>query len=169
MDPAARNGVRPDILLVEMTQSECMRYRSPAMRHTELSTIMCSQRSFRIDSQSRPRCSRVWLIEGGYTSDIRHSEKLADKKNQHHRLLDALTLRGFDAKLMIFAFGVCGTMYRQSMEDMRQMGVSTAVITKTLRDIHLHSVTYASNIITQRRILDRQELQQPRQTQQHPP
>lgn len=80
--------------------------------------------------------------------------------------MDALTLRGFDAKLIIFAFGVGGTIYRQSVEDMRQLGVSTAIITcdglctKTLKDIHLHSVTYATNIIPQSRILDRQKLQQ---------
>ena len=111
----------------------------------------------------------MWLIEGGYTSDTRHLEKLAEKKNQHHKLMEALTLRGFDAKLMIFAFGVGGTIYKQSMEDMRQLGFSTAVITKTLKDIHLHFVTYATDIITQRRILDRQKLQQPHRTQQFPP
>ena len=105
----------------------------------------------------------------GYTSDTRHLEKLAEKKSQHHKLMDALKLRGFDAKLMIFAFGAGGTIYKQSMEDMRQLGVSAAVITKTLKDIHLHSVTHATNIITQCKILDRQKLQRPHRTQQYPP
>ena len=114
-------------------------------------------------------CRIVWLIEGGYTSDTRYLEKLAEKKNQHHKLMNALTLRGFDAKLMIFAFGVGGSIYRQKIEDLRQLRVSTAVITKTLKDIHLHFVTYATNIITQRTNLDRQKLQQPQCTQQYPP
>ncbi len=54
-----------------MTQSECTRYRRPAEGHTELSTTMNSQRSSRADSSSGPRRRRVWLIEGGYTSDTR--------------------------------------------------------------------------------------------------
>ena len=136
---------------------------------TELSTVMNSQRPSRADSSSGPRRRKVWLIEGGYTSDTRHLEKLAEKKHQHHKLMDALTLRGFDAKLIIFAFGVGGTIYRQSMEDMRQLGVSTAVITKTLKDIHLHSVTYATNIITATQNSGSAETQQPHRPQQFPP
>ena len=136
---------------------------------TEFSTSMNGQRSSRAESLSGPLHRKVWLIEGGYTSNTRHLEKLVEKKHQHHRLMDALTLRGFDAKLIIFAFGVGSTIYRQSVEDMRQLGSSTAVITKTLKDIHLHSVTYATHIITQCRILDRQKLQQPHRLQQFPP
>ena len=70
---------------------------------------------------------------------------------------------------MIFAFGVGGSKYRQKMEDLRQLKVTTAVITKTLKDIYVHSVTYATNISTQRRILDWQKLQQPQRTQQFSP
>ena len=36
--------------------------------------------------------------------------------------MDALTFRAFNANLMIFAFGVGGPIYRQSMQDMRQHG-----------------------------------------------
>ena len=67
---------------------------------------------------------------------------------------------------MIFAFGVGGTIYKQSVEDMRQLGVSATAITKTLKEIHVHSVTCATNIIIQRRILDSQKLLQ---TQRQPP
>ena len=67
---------------------------------------------------------------------------------------------------MIFAFGVGGTIYKQSVEDMRQLGVSTTAITRTLKEVHLRSVTCATNVITQRRILDRQKLLQ---TQRQPP
>ena len=147
--------------------SECMR-RSNG-RQTELFTTMSSQSSSGADSPSGPRRRKMWLIEGDtpLTPDILRSSH--QKKNQHHKLMDALTPRGLYAKLMIFAFMVGGTIYRQTMEDMRQLGVSTANITKTLKDIHLHSVTYATNIITQRRLLDRQKLKQPHHTQQYPP
>lgn len=83
INPAERNRVRPDpdILLVDMTQSECTRYKRPAEGHrvTELSNSTNGQRSSRADSSSGPRRRKVWLIEGGYTSDTRHLEKLAGK------------------------------------------------------------------------------------------
>lgn len=44
--------------------------------------------------------------------------------------MDAFRLRVFDVKLVIVAFGVGGNIYRQRMEDMRQLDISTAVITK---------------------------------------
>jgi len=43
MYPADRSRLRPDILLVEMTQSESMSYRQHSQRHVELSTTRCSQ------------------------------------------------------------------------------------------------------------------------------
>lgn len=49
-----------------------------------------------------------WLLEGRYTSDTRHHEKPAEKEHRYHKLMDALTLKRFDDKLMIFAFGVGG-------------------------------------------------------------
>ena len=112
------------------------------------------------------RWSLHLYICSGYTSDTRHLEKLAEKQNQNRKLAGALELRGFDVKPMIFAFGVGGTIYEQSVEDMRQLGVSTTAITKTLKEVHLHSVTCATNIITQRRILDSQKLLQ---THRQPP
>ena len=154
IDPADRSRLRPDIMLVEMTQSESMSYRRHSQRHLELSTTL----------KTGPQRRKVWLIEGSYTSDTRHLEKLAEKQNQQQKLVGALELRGFDVKPMIFAFGVGGTIYKQSVEDMRQLEVSTTAITKTSKEVHLHSVTCATNIITQRRILDSQKLlQTPRQ------
>lgn len=164
IDPADRSRLRPDIMLV-VTESESMSYRSyrrHTQRHLELSTTINSQSG--ADGSSGPQRRKVWLIEGGYTSDTRHLEKLAEKQNQHRKVVGALELGRFDVKPMIFAFGVGGTIYKQSVEDMRQLGVSTTAITKTSKEVHLHSVTCATNIITQRRILDSQKLlQMPKQ------
>ena len=41
--PADRSRLRPDIMLVEMTQAESMVYRRHSQRHRELSTTMNSQ------------------------------------------------------------------------------------------------------------------------------
>ena len=89
-----------------------------------------------------------------------HLEKLAEKQNQHRKLVGALEQRGFNVKPMIFVFGVGGNIYKQSVEDMRQLGVSSTAITKTLKEVHVHSVTCAANIITRRRVLDSQKLLQ---------
>ena len=158
IDPADRNRVRPDILLVEMTQSECANYKRGDHRHPELSSIMRHQIASRTDGSVGPQRRKVWLIEGGYTSDTRHLEKLAEKKSQHASLMNAIENRGLDARLMIFTFGVGGTIYSQSKDDMSQLGVGATSITKALKEIHLHSVTTAVAIITQRRILDGQKL-----------
>ena len=166
INPADRSRLRPDTMLVEMTQSESMSYRRHGQRHLELATTMNSQS--RADGSSDPQRRKLWLIEGGYTSDTRqaHLQKLAEKQNQRQKLVGALELRGFDVEPIIFAFGVGGTIYKQSVEDLRQLGVSTTSITKTLTEVHLHSVTCATNIITQHRIVDSQKLLQ---TQRQPP
>lgn len=83
--------------------------------------------------------------------------------------MDTLALRGFDPKLMIFAFGFGGTVYKESLDHMQQLGVSTATITKSLKEVRLRSVTCVANIITQCRNLDEQKLQQPQRTQQQSP
>ena len=118
IDPAHRSRVRPDILLVEMTQSECANYKRVDHRHPELSAIMNNRTTSMAGSSAGPQRRKVWLIEGGYTSDTRHLEKLAEKKNQHQSLMNALEDRGLDARLMIFTFGVGGTVYSQCKDDM---------------------------------------------------
>ena len=53
IDPADRNRLTPDIMLVEMTQSECMRYKRHSQRHLELSTTVNSQSRADGSSQSQ--------------------------------------------------------------------------------------------------------------------
>ena len=116
----------------------------------------------RADGSSGPQRRKIWLIEGGYTSDTRHLEKLAEKQNQHQKLEGALEVRGFDIKPMIFAFGVGGT-HLQTVCGGHAPATSRSQHYgdhKNLKEVHLHSVTCATNIITQRRILDSQKLLQ---------
>ena len=135
IDPADRHRVRPDILLVEMTSSESTYYTRSTGGLQELQADMGRQdvpSSVRSAGRPKPQCRKVWLIEGGYTSDTRYLEKIAQKKAQHQRLMEALKLKRFDAQLMIFAFGVGGSIYKQTMKDLRQLGVSAAACTKIL-------------------------------------
>ena len=60
-----------------------------------------------IHSQNRQR--KVWLLEGGYTSNTRHLEKIEEKRQQDKTLLKALEMQGYSARLLILTFGVGGT------------------------------------------------------------
>ena len=75
------------------------------------STIMNSQS--RANGSSGPQRRKSWLIEGGYTSETRHLEKLAEKQNQHRKLVGALEVRGVDVKPVVLTFGVGSTIYNQ--------------------------------------------------------
>ena len=66
------------------------------------------------DSQSGQR--KVWLLEGGYTSDTGHLEKLQEKRQQHTTLSKALEPQGFDAQLLIPTFGVDVTIYKKTQD-----------------------------------------------------
>ena len=102
-----------------------------------------------------------WLIRGSTPlTPPGHLEKLAEKQSQHQKLVGALNLRGSGVKPMMFAFGVGGTIHRQSLEDMRQSGVGTTALTDPFQEIHLQSVACATNVITQCRNVDWQKLPQ---------
>ncbi len=66
--------------------------------------------------------------------------------------MTALQMRAFDAKLMILTFGVGGTIYTQTSQDMQSLGISSTSITKTLRAIHLHSVQCATGSMDSSRL-----------------
>ncbi len=145
-------------MLTEMTHLELMRYTAEGMEHPELSTTINSRRPLGSRDGTETRRRKVWVLEGGYTADTRHRDKMREKESQHAQLMHALQVRGFDAKLMVLTFGLGGTVYQQAAEDLRLLGVNMTSVKNTLRAIHLHSVECAVNIITQRRIMDRQKL-----------
>ena len=107
---------------------------------------------------ARPRKRIVWLLEGGYTSDTKHLEKIWEKIEQHQTLLEALSLRGFEARLGLLTFGVRGTMHSATRDALHDTGIKPVEMKNLLKDIHLHSVEYLHNIVIQRRQLDTQAL-----------
>ena len=71
IDPSDRNRVRPDILLVEMTQTESLYYNSIPERPQRLQATMSGQDvpsssdTTRSANDPEPQRRKVWLIEGG--------------------------------------------------------------------------------------------------------
>ena len=145
-------------MLTEMTHLELMRYNAEGMEHPELPTTISSRRPLGSKDRTETRRRKVWVLEGGYTADTRHRDKIREKELQHAQLMHALQVGGFDAKLMVQTFGLGGIVYQQAAEDLRLLGVHTTSVKDTLRAVHLHSVECAVGIITQRRIMDRQKL-----------
>ena len=88
MGPADRHGVRPDILLVEMASSESTDYtRSTRGLQVDMGRQDVPS-SIRSAGRPAPQQRKVWLIEGGCTSDTKYLDKIAQKKAQHQGLMD---------------------------------------------------------------------------------
>ena len=156
---------RPDILLVEVTHAEQTIYATQGTHELLPDTISDSTvQAARVDhsgqaqihSQSRQR--KVWLLEGGYTPDTRHQEKIEEKRQQHKTLLNALEIQGYRTQLLILTFGVGGTIYKRTQDYLEDTGVGPVEMKKLLKDIHLQSVEYLHNIVVQRRQLDSEAL-----------
>ena len=101
---------------------------------------------------------KIWVIEGGYTSDTRQAEKLEEKREQHKSLLHALEVQGFDTRLAILTFEVGGTLYKPTKDALRDVGITPAEMKKLLKELHLHSIESLHNIVIQRRMLELQAL-----------
>ena len=109
-------------------------------------------------THSQGRRRKVWLLEGGYTSDTRHLAKIEEKRQQHKTLLKALEMQGFDARLLILTVGVGGTICKRTQDYLKEVGIGTVETKKLLKDIHLHSVECLHNSVVQRRMLDSEAL-----------
>ena len=94
------------------------------------------------------RKRKIWLLEGGYTSDTRHLEKPTEKERQHDTLLKALDLQGFDTRLGGLTFGVGGSVYKGIQAILSDVGIVPTEMKKVLNDIHLHSVKLAGSTST---------------------
>ena len=114
-------------MLTEMTHTEIMTYSTGGMEHPELSTTI---HGLRPSGSTGPRRRKIWVLEGGYTADTRHFDKVEEKQSQHAQLMHALQIRGFDAKLMVLTFGVGATIYQQAAEDVHVLGVKMSSVKK---------------------------------------
>ena len=160
-----RSVLRPDLFIIEVTQEEQLTYTS-LEDHPLLSTTVRNRRrpASQRDSRQGPRTQaairqrKVWVLEGGYTSDTRYLDKIREKEEQHKTLLEALRLQGFDTRLGILAFGVGGTIFKTTQDALRDVGVMPTEMKKLLASINTHSVECLHNIVIQRRQLDSQAL-----------
>ena len=90
-----RTKLRPDIMMVELHEHEQSIYQRAAN-----STTHKVLPSSVIDSRlGRGRQRKIWIVEDGYCADTRYVEKMAEKNEQHEKLVDMLKLYGHDVHL----------------------------------------------------------------------
>jgi hypothetical protein len=142
-----RSKLRPDIMLVEVSQEEFAKWVAG-----ESVGRLCPTHD------TRPR--RVWIVEIGYCSDTRYEAKLDEKRAQHSQLQAALQSYGYDVTLIPMVLGNTGTVYTTNLEGLMQLGMSREKGKKLLAQLHTHAVACTHNIVKSRRFLERQVLQQ---------
>ena len=164
-----RQILRPDILIIEVSHAEQVRYSTAAGQRpltTKVDYHVPQALQARAPKGNRaiphdasrsaqlPRRRIIWLLEGGYTSDTRYEEKFREKQDQHRTLIDMLESKGFEVRLGIVALGVSGTIYRTTQHALKDVGIETEALKKLLRSLHQHAVESLHGIVVQRRKLD---------------
>ena len=87
-----RAKLRPDTMMVELQEHEQSVYQGAASSTTHSvlpSSIMDPQ-------LGHGRQKKIWVVEGGYCADTRYAEKVAEKNEQHEKLVDMLKMYGYD-------------------------------------------------------------------------
>jgi len=96
---------------------------------------------------------QVDLIEVGYCSDTRHSEKQFEKTAQHKELAIALRAAGWTVNYMAVSLGFGGTVSTAAMEAMLKAGAPTEAAKTCMRKLARHAVQYVDKIHGGRRVL----------------
>ena len=105
---------------------------------------------------NRPR--KVWIVEGGYCTDTRYSDKYRRKETQHEHLQTLLQARGSEVILLTVILGFTGAIYKTTLSALPAIGIEKAQTKKPLYDLHAHAVQTHHSIIKLRRKLESTKL-----------
>ena len=135
-------------MMVEMTEAEQQMYlpHNADSGHAlpSLSPIM-----------PNGKARTVSIVEGGYCSDTRYLEKLAEKEAQHTALETALKSYGYDVEVLTYILGFGGSTYTSNEKTMKALGIDHSAADALTRKTHEHTVVCAHNILKCRRFLER--------------
>ena len=137
-----RDKLRPDIMLVELTDKE----REAYMTGEDMPLLNATMQT------NRPR--KVWIVEGGYCTDTRYSDKYRRKETQHEHLQTLLQARGFEIILLPIILGFTGAIYKTTVSALSALGIEKAQAKKLLYDLHAHAIQTHHTIIKLRRKLE---------------
>ena len=157
-----RNKMRPDMMIVEMTTAEQQQY----LRHDDNSGSKMTPLTPMMPN-GNPRS--VEIVEGGYCSDTRYEEKLQEKGAQHKALEEALRDYGYSVTTLPIIIGQSGSQYHTTSDALAKIGVEHGPANKVMSKLHEHSVLTFHNILTSRRVLEREKTDKRRQNRPDPP
>ena len=143
LDTEHRNRPRPDILIVQVTPTE--------MEH--ISQRLIGTLTPNLGSEPR----QIWIVEGGYGSDTRYLEKVAENQRKHAQLRQLLESTGYKVHNCPFIMGVGGTVFKSNLDTLTSIGVDKQKSNKLLSRLHIHAVQSLNTIVKQRRLLEHQQ------------
>ncbi len=129
---------RPDILWIPTltpTQARCPRWLAARMR-------------------GDPPGHKVYILEVGYTGDLRHKEKIAEKLAQHAELAALLTEAGWEVQYTrreAITLGVGGTIRNDLAPLLRELSVPARRANACCDNLHHHAVSWLHRIVKMRR------------------
>ena len=141
-----RDKLRPDIMLVELTDIE----REAHGAGEEMPLLNATVQN------NRPR--KVWIVEGGYCTDIRYGDKYERKETQHAHLQTLLQACGFEVILLPIILGFTGAIQKTTVLALPALGIEKTQAKTLLYDLHADAVQTHHTTIKLRRKLENTEL-----------
>jgi hypothetical protein len=83
----------------------------------------------------RPR--KMWLLELGYSSDIRYMDKVMEEKEQHAELCKLLAAEGYDVVLLPIVLGSAVALFKCLDRATKEMDIPNARKKKLYSKLHL--------------------------------
>jgi len=123
-----RTKLRPDIMMVELQEHEQSIYQRAAgsTPHNLLPSSVIDPRL------GRGRQRKIWIVEGGYCADTRYAEKVAEKNEQHEKLVGMLKMYGYDVQLRLMPLGYAGTIYNCNLSMLQDLGLQRTACARNL-------------------------------------
>ncbi len=150
-----------DEMIVEMTTAEQQQY----LHHDDNSGSRLTPMT-RVFFYGNP--GSIKSLEGEYCSDTRYEEKLQDKGAQHKALEEALKDYGYDVITLPRIIGPSGSQYHTTSDALAKIGIEHGHASKGTSKLHEHSVLTFQNILTSRRVLEREKTDKRRQNSPDP-
>ena len=141
-ETSERDRLRPDIMIVEWTATE----REMYMAGKDMPTL-----SSKVEG-NLPR--KIWIVEGGYCTDTRYTDKYTRKELQHAKLQTLLKQQGYEVILLPLVLGVTGAIYKTNVTALNSLGIERDKAKKLLKELHLHAVLTHHTIIKLRKKLE---------------
>ena len=76
-------------------------------------------------------------MEGGYCSDTKFEDKLAEKTVQHEKLIELLKIYRYDVRLGPMPLGYAGTIYTNNLSVLQKFGLNRSAAKTVLKRLRM--------------------------------